>query len=753
MSSELLASKIIVEEEEPAVRTIAPVATAVLCIAGVTERGPYGRTLISSAEEYQNIYGGYTTNGKVKQALDGYFTNGGIQAYVKRVVHYADPAVPTPATAAAATLTLQTAAGAPYAGEITGTDTGPTWEITPAGTLKVTIDGVGPDTVTFDAAAASVTGSNTQPFALTDGWTMTFNVNGNAKSVTFNTAEFVAIGAATAAEVAAVINGEVTEVQATVSAGAVVITTDKLGTGATINTFADGVGTPVATLGFTAASDTGTGDCADSTAMTFSEVKTLIEADVNAAGPTCTVTQESGGEITITSNSPGASSSVQIDATSTLDTVFGFDNATHQGGTGAAVATLQVDGKTDGAYGNGIEIIIAAATSGDSDEFNLSVQEDGVIVEVWPNLSMTDSDDNFVETVINDATTGSNLITVTDLDAAPPSPLDLPATGTFGPMTGGNDGLTSLADTDFIGAEAGETGFRGFDDVLDGTLLICPDRPTAAVHNAMLAYCETTRDKQMFAILDSPASSDAAAIITYVETTAALLNASEFGAIYWPQVKCLNPNTTIFGTDTDITVPPSGHIAGVYARTDGSQDGGVYQPPAGIERGQLLGITGFETDEVLKMAKRDLVYPKRINPLTVFPGAPRHIDGTRTLKGNGNFPSVAERRGVIFIEQSVKNGLQFARHSNNNEELRARVDRSVTAFLLIQMNNGAFRTKDPATAFFVDFGEGLNTTAVQFAGKLIGRIGLATNKPTDWVILRFSQDTRALEEEIAAATT
>ena len=80
------------------------------------------------------------------------------------------------------------------------------------------------------------------------------------------------------------------------------------------------------------------------------------------------------------------------------------------------------------------------------------------------------------------------------------------------------------------------------------------------------------------------------------------------------------------------------------------------------------------------------------------------------------------------------------------------MDRSAVAFLLIQMNNGAFRTRVPSTAFFVDVGDGLNTTTVQFAGQLIARIGLATNKPTDWVILRFSQDTRALEEEIAAAT-
>ncbi len=207
----------------------------------------------------------------------------------------------------------------------------------------------------------------------------------------------------------------------------------------------------------------------------------------------------------------------------------------------------------------------------------------------------------------------------------------------------------------------------------------------------------------------------------------------------------------VFGTAASITVPPSGHIAGVYARIDGASPGGVFQPPAGIENGRLLGIVGFETDEVLDEAKRDLVFPKRINPLTVFTGTPRHIDGARTLKANGNFPTVAERRGVIFIEQSLKVGLLFAKHRNNTAALRAEADRTTIAFLVIQMRNGAFRTQDPATAFFTDFSDALNPPSIVFAGQLIGRVGLATNKPAEFIILRFSQDTRALEEELAAA--
>jgi phage tail sheath protein FI len=165
----------------------------------------------------------------------------------------------------------------------------------------------------------------------------------------------------------------------------------------------------------------------------------------------------------------------------------------------------------------------------------------------------------------------------------------------------------------------------------------------------------------------------------------------------------------------------------------------------------MFGVLGFETDEVLDERKRDLVYPRRINPLTTGPGLPRFIDGSRTLKGNGNFPYVAERRGVSFIARSLKQGLEFARHKNNTEGLRAQVRRTLTAFLLTQMNNGAFRTRDPETAFFVDVSEALNTPEVIFAGKLLARVGLATNKPAEFIVITISQDTRALDAALAVA--
>lgn len=756
MSNELLASKVVITEEEPRVRQILGVPTNILGMIGITEKGPVGElTRTTSFDEWVDIYGGAIADGDAYHAVQGFYRNGGQVLDFVRTVHYTDVDTPATKTSDAASYTIQTPAGAPTSGTVLGTASEP-FDLEPGDTLDITTDLGGPTTATFTAAAATVTGTATAPFALTDGWTLTFEVdNGPVQTVTFNTSEFVSIGAATAEEVAAVINAEATGIQADVVGNAVRITSDTRGADSDLDTFG---GTALAALGFTGLSDSGAGssNVADIEAVTVAEVKTIVELAVTGV----TVTDESGS-VRITRDTAGAPEFVQVVATSTADDELGLDNATHNGTDGSAVDTLKIWGKYDGTYAHDLTIRISRATSLEAARFNLTVLDAGLVVETYPNLTMDTADDNYVETVINDEDTGSHFITAEDLSASGTAEQRRPAGGhsspsysptTYGPLAGGDDGLASIDDNDFLGSSAGPTGLRVLDESLDLALLAIPDRPTNAVHNGMISYCEDTRDGQCFAILDPPAGETKTSIITYVETTASLLNLSEYGAIYWPQVKVLNPNTTVFGNDDTIVVPPSGHIAGAYARTDGAREGGVYDQPAGIERGILRGVVGFEDDAVKQEAARDLIYPKRINPITTSPGLPIHIDGSRTLKGNGNFPSVAERRGVIYIEQSVKLGVQFARHANNDDDLRARVDRSITAFLLIQYRNNAFRGTSPANSFFVDVGDGLNPPSSVFAGKLIARIGLATQKPAEFIILRFSQDTRELEEEIAAAT-
>ncbi len=420
-----------------------------------------------------------------------------------------------------------------------------------------------------------------------------------------------------------------------------------------------------------------------------------------------------------------------------------------------AAATVGVaNGKTDGDWANGWDVVIAPPTNGVATNFNLIVQdENDTILEVFPNLSTTTTDANFWETVINNPDTGSDYIAIEDSAAGP----DIPDEATY-TLAAGDSGLTGLVDADFVGDAAGPTGLFELDVVENLTLLSVPGRATSAVHNAMLAYAGVTRRAQVFAILDPPSGNTAVQIVAYVKTTASLKGSSNHGAIYWPRIKILNPAPELFTSDETglITVPPSGHIAGCAARGDASRVGGIYHNFAGLDtdgglaRGAIVGAIGLETDEVLDEAKRDLVYPELINPITTESGTPIYIDGTKSLKEFAQFPTIAQRRGASFIERTIKGGVSFVRHANITDKILRRAERVAEVFLLGETRKGAFISDDPAFAFFVNFSPKINPPSERLAKRVNGRFGLAFAEPADFVILVFGKDSRLIDEEIAA---
>lgn len=745
MTNELLASKVVIQEEQPRIRNIQGVATAVAVALGVTEKGPVSTpVLTTSGEEWTKVFGGHIVNSDLASQVEGFYNNNpGGQLWTVRIVHYTDVSSSATKTSVKATEQISTGTTAPSSGTILGTSASP-FAMSPNDTLIASIDGAGNQTATFLAAAAtrdSVAG----PYVLADGQTLTVIMDsGSLQTITVHTSNFVAIGAATAAEVAAVINSQLVGGSASVVGGAVRITSDSRGTGSHVHVTG---GSANAALTFSTVTSNGTGNVANILAVTAAEVIAVLAA----VFVTATITQESG-HIRIRSNTTGASSSVHVINTSVgTPTELGFDFATHSGATGAALPTIQFDGKYDGTYANALSVAVLASSSGNPDAFNLEVLSGALIVERFPNLSMDDTNPRYLETIFNDPDNGSQLLQATDLELAGTTNQRRPANGTFGPLTTGNDGLTSLGDTDFIGDPAGGTGLRALDQTLGLRILTIPGQATAAIHNAMITYAEIIRSGEMFAVLDSPAGLTAVQVQTYVVTTAALRGLSEFGAIYWPRIKVLNPSVALFGNVPQIVVAPSLHIAGMYGRVDGSKPGGVYVPPAGEATGRLVGALGVETNEVLDEGKRDVIFPDLINPIAIYPGTPVHCDGARTLKDNGNFPTIGERRGVIFIEQSIKDFLRASKHKANNDDLRAAVERSVLSFMIVQMNNDAFQTKNPNTAFLVDVSSALNPPSVVFARQLKIRLGVATNKPAEFIILLVSQDTRALEQELAQA--
>lgn len=749
MSATLLSSKIAILETEPQIPSIVSVLSAVLLLEGVTERGPINDPqIVTSFDEYERMFGGFTTANEVAMATYGFFLNGGSYAWVNRIVHYTDLTDPAAHTAAKGTVTLTNTGSLATAASETTTATEPfNLRSETLLTLDFTTDLGGPTTVTLTAVAATITsGAGTYNFGA-GGQTLTFKVDqGPVQTVTFVAGDFSVPAAGTADEVALVINLNAVGLHADGSTGSVVLTSDKRGSGSHLEITG---GAANALLGFSTTEVDGSGNVADLAAVTGAELEAIVEgavADIAA-------TVNGDGTVTFATAATGAAKTLQVVGTSGLDTALGLDNVVHSGAAAAPANTIKVDGRYFGDYTDDITIQIANATSGVASEFNLLVIRGGVVKEVFPNVTMDDTATNYVETVVNDENSGSVYIAVTDLDAGGTPTTDRPINITSSALAGGDAGTTSLADADYVGNQAGPTGLYAFDRVSDGTMLVIPNA-SSSLAGSMLEYSYSHRNGSLFCFLDPPAGYTAAQIVSWVTSGNLLENtAGEFGAVFWPRIKVANPATAIFGSAETITVPPSAWIAGRAAAND-AKIGGVYQPPAGIGEGYgvVLGMRGVEDDPggssrhpVLDENVRDLVYPKRINPITKIETTPWHIDGSKTMKSTGSFPTIGERRGVIFIEQTIKGTLQTFRHRANNAETRRKVKNTVERFLEQEMGYGAFRSTDPATAFFVDCSDALNPLSLQRQGKLRCRVGLATNSPIDFIILEFTQDTRGLE--------
>lgn len=727
------APTVTITEIPPSVQGTPVLPSGVFGFVGVAERGPLNEaTLVTSFGEYQRLFGGYVAGHDLAQAVACFFREGGASCYVVRVAHVTDVTDPTTVTADTASATL-TAVGA--AGVVTVVGADYPLDLEPGDAINLNVNGLSRN-VTFSATAAVTHADGLGPFDLADGQTLTFQIDGGAvQTIVFDTADVVDIDAVTVAEVADVINRELRGGRAYLSAGKVYVESDTRGTDSTIAAVG---GTAAAAMSWTA-STAGTGSVPNIDAVTRDD---FIAA--TSAMYTGHVTVNAGDALSLSTITTGVGATIEV--INTTDAGFDLDVGTVTGTASTSVNVLTVSGKTPGAFGNALTAAVSAATNGEAARFNLTVRRNGVVVETFANLSMVSTDARFAETIVNrDDASGSRFIAVDVLVATRP-------TNQTGTLSGGDSGLTGLVAADYLGGSGddGATGLRALDIIGDLSVVAIPGQTGSSVQNGLLAYCETTRGGLAFAILDPPANATASGIITHVETTNGLLEASEFGAMYWPRVKIANPDKAVFGSDDTIAVYPSGLVAGVYARTDGARLGGVYDSPAGTERGRLLSALGFEGDDCRNAAKLDLVYPKRINPLTVSRTGLRIIDGGRTLKSTGNFPNVPERRGVIFIERSVKAALEPFKHELNDAELRARVFKTLTAFLVTQMQRRAFATTTPATAFYIRCDETNNPASLRVQGILAVDIGLATNKPAEFIVVTVTQDTRALEAELAS---
>jgi uncharacterized protein len=308
----------------------------------------------------------------------------------------------------------------------------------------------------------------------------------------------------------------------------------------------------------------------------------------------------------------------------------------------------------------------------------------------------------------------------------------------WAPLANGAEG-DALTANSYLGDGAADppTGLQALAQTDEVSILCVPDESKFPddIRNALVEQCEQLRDR--FAILQVEGNQRNAAAINPPFT-------SSYAAMYYPWLRVSNPRL-----GENLLVPPGGHIAGVYAGTDIRL--GVHEAPANVElRGIITSDLPGNRKPLEYSINRDtqaLLNPKGINVCRDFRVDRRGIRvwGARTLSSDAQWKYVNVRRLFIFVEESIDEGIQWVVFRPNSEPTWSQLRRSIAAFLTSVWKSGALVGAKPEEAFFVRCDRTTMSQQEIDNGQLICYVGLAPVKPAEFVILRFSQFTRALE--------
>jgi uncharacterized protein len=285
-------------------------------------------------------------------------------------------------------------------------------------------------------------------------------------------------------------------------------------------------------------------------------------------------------------------------------------------------------------------------------------------------------------------------------------------------------------DTDLTAALS---AFAAVDEI---AMVAMPGRTEASVRSAIVTHCVNVSDR--FAILDGPPT--ATDLTTLTNTTpggGVAPSNTDYGAWYFPWVKVFDPATKLLGPggDGSLAVPPSGHVAGIYARVD--TDRGVHKAPANeVVRGAL------DVTQAISRADQDGLNPKGVNCIRALNGNIL-VWGARTVGGDANqdVKYINVRRTLLFLRESIDEGTQFVVFEPNTPALWQKIVRNVTAFLTNVWRSGALFGTTPQEAFFVKCDAETNPPEVRELGQVVTEIGVAIVRPAEFVIFRISQFT------------
>ena len=294
-------------------------------------------------------------------------------------------------------------------------------------------------------------------------------------------------------------------------------------------------------------------------------------------------------------------------------------------------------------------------------------------------------------------------------------------------LEGGSDGsVLNVTPDAYIGADDGpgkRTGLQAFQENGVVSVLAIPGVTAPEVQAALIGFCENR--KSCFAILDVPMdlkkTNDVATFRDMYDST--------YAAMYHPWLQMFDA-----GAKRTDYFPPSGAMAGIYARSDNSR--GVHKAPANEV---VRGCTGLSCN--YNVGEQDILNPIGVNLIRALPGQGIRVWGARTISSNGLWKYVNVRRLFIYIEESIKANTNWVVFEPNSETLWSRVTRTIETFLATCWRDGALAGSSPEQAFFVECGPTTMTQDDIDNGRLICQIGIAPVKPAEFVIFRITQKT------------
>lgn len=290
-------------------------------------------------------------------------------------------------------------------------------------------------------------------------------------------------------------------------------------------------------------------------------------------------------------------------------------------------------------------------------------------------------------------------------------------------VTPGTDGIAELTELSY------SAGFALLNNKTDFSLLAVPGVGTTTMVDEGMAYCQNRTLQDVFYIGEMDQDDDTPSEAESFRN--ALTTPNSYGAVYFPWITALDPT----GVSAEpVRLPPSGYIAGLFARTDGRR--GVWKAPAGTEA-TINGATGLTIN--LTDTEQGILNRINVNCLRRFTASGIVSWGARTISSDPEYKYVPVRRMAIMLRVSIYNGIQWAVFEPNDEGLWSQLRLNITSFMMTLFRQGAFQGATPSQAFFVKCDGETTTQADIDLGIVNVLVGFAPLKPAEFVVVKISQ--------------